>query len=165
MWMTKCSVAEPVVSTPTSNAPPAHVGKRSAFWLGFWLAVALVAAKAVHLGVPAHFSLHGLSEYQRTLAILAHQDILFAIGLGLLAQLLLWLTHRWPIIQNTSWASLLLLGAVCAFYGVANLVIFDYVGAPMTYPMMRIGGNTSHMASSLAHFFTPGLVMAVIGVP
>src|SRR5690349_2944647 len=106
-------------------ANPARV--HGVLWLSVWLAVVLVAVKAVHLGWPT-WSLAALTEYQRALAIAVHQDLLFVIGLGLSGQALLWMTRRLPRLHKTVWLGLVGLFAFCAFFGIFSHFIFKFVG-------------------------------------
>src|SRR5882672_2085892 len=127
----------PEQSTPEAPPSPPH---RSAFWMSFWLAAILVGTKAAYIGLPRSFSFRDLSEYQRVLAITVHQDVIFAIAVGVVGQLMLWATARWRRLATAVWVALLLICADSAGYGVANLILLDYMGAPMTYAMMLIGG-------------------------
>ena len=139
--------------------------RRSAFWLAVWLAVALVFAKAIHLGAPAAFTWSDISGYQRTLAIAAHQDILFAAIVGLVAQGLLMLTARWRKIQTLVWVHLVLFSALCAFFGIFSVFVFNFVGTPLTWSLVAIAGGFGDMSSSVGHFATPGNILLTLAAP
>jgi arylsulfatase A-like enzyme len=156
--------------------PPAQIARsaaiatpprrqRSALWLACWLAVWLVAAKAIHLGRPLNWTAEELTRYQRNLAIAVHQDLIFALALGGVAQLLLWLTARKPRLQTITWIALLAVAAFSAFYGIVNFVAFGFVGAPLTWALLSIAGGPRHIASSLAHFATPLNLALLLAAP
>src|SRR5438270_91257 len=106
--------------TALPAAPARHWG-RSTFWLAFWLAVVLIASKAVLLGAPADASWDALADYQRALAIAGHQDVLFATAFGLVGQAALLATRSWRRTNLAVWVSLLALGVVFAFYGIGSI--------------------------------------------
>jgi lipoteichoic acid synthase len=145
-----------------ARAIAAAARPRGVHWVSVWLAVVLAAVKAMHLGLPAKWSLGVLTEYQRALAIAVHEDLLFVIALGFTGQALLWMTRRSPRLHKALWLGLVGLFAFCAFFGIFSHFVFKFVGAPLTYSLLVISGGPSHVSSSVGHFATPlNLTMAV----
>jgi lipoteichoic acid synthase len=149
-------------ASQTGTRPVPSGRRHSAGWLTLWLALALVGAKAVLIGRPASFTMGGLGAFQRALAIAAHEDVLFALAFGAVGELLLRLTFRLRPIHQTLWVALILLATICAFFGIFNVFIFGYVGAPLTAPLLAIAGGPRHVASSVAHFVTLGNVILIL---
>src|SRR5438067_867626 len=67
---------------------------RRLFWTAMWLAVALIAIKAYHLGRP---SLAALWIYVRSLAAISHADVVFAAVVWAAGRLLLSFTVGRPV--------------------------------------------------------------------
>src|SRR6266581_9279267 len=98
----------------------------SAFWPTVWLALSLVLAKAVHWSLP-ELTARRILEYATDLGVSAHQDVLFAIAVGLVAQLALRTTARAPGARRLLWGGFLAFGALCVLYAVASIQIFAFL--------------------------------------
>jgi arylsulfatase A-like enzyme len=143
-----------------SAAPPRFVP--SPLWIGVWLGLPLVAAKAAHWDWPPASP---VAEWLRDVYVSAHADVAFAAGFGVVAFLLLALTRRWPRAQAATGWALLLLGALAAFYAVASIQIFDYLRSPLTYPLLYLAGDMGKMRSSLGSFLSPSVAVAMVLAP
>src|SRR5439155_676983 len=66
---------------------------------------------------------------------------------------------------HIDWVAMLILGAASVVYAVANIRIFEFLGTPLTYPLLHVAGNFANMRSSLAHFITPGFGAALALAP
>lgn len=137
-------------ATPPRPAP-------GLFWPCFWLAVALVACKAVLIG-------HG-PDFARSLAIAAHQDLIFAAALWLVGEATLCLFRRRPRARRITWWAFTTLAMLEGVYGVVSIYVFAYAGAPLTVSMIAIAGGPGDIGSSIAFFCTPPRVAALVGVP
>lgn len=126
--------------------------------------VALVAAKAAHWSAP-QLDRRSLSEWGRDLAASAYTDVLFALGVFVVAELLLALSARWRRAQGLLYRGLVAFGAVCVVYGVASVQIFAYLRSPLTYPLLYLAGDMGSMRSSLGSFLSRPLVAALLGAP
>src|SRR5207247_10078517 len=120
----------------------------SAFWPTVWLAFSLVLAKAVHWSLP-ELTVRRLQEYATDLGVSAHQDVLFALAVGLVAQLALRTTARVPDAQRLVWLGLLAFGALCVLYAVASIQIFAFLRSPLTYALLYVAGDMKNMRSSI----------------
>ncbi len=132
--------------------------------LAFWLAVVLVAAKAVHWGIPDGTWI-GVRDYAVDLPVSVHADLLFAALFGLVARLALGAARPWPRAHRATGQALLLLGAFGCLYAVASIQIFDFLRSPLTYPLLYLAGGMSDMRSSIGSFLTPGIAAALVLAP
>ncbi|MBI3465263.1 MAG: sulfatase-like hydrolase/transferase [Planctomycetes bacterium] len=148
------------ITCPATPAAP-----QSTFWLCCWLAVLLVATKAVHLGLPGEFTIGGLAEYARDLAVISHADVLFALCVGLVGQGALAASARRPRLETAVWVVLVLFCLTSAVYAIVSVQIFAYLRTPLTYPLIYLAGDMKNMRSSLEAFVSLPLVMALVGGP
>ena len=125
----------------------------SAWWLAFSLAVALVAAKAVHWGSP-WTAVSGVRVWLRDVVVSAHADIAFAVAFGLIAWAALRLAASRPAVRRAAGHVLLGLGLVCVGYAVVAVHIFDYLRSPLTYPLLYLAGDMTTMRSSIGSFIS-----------
>jgi arylsulfatase A-like enzyme len=139
-----------VTEEPTADRGP----ELSALALGSWLAVALVAAKAVHWGIP-DFTWVALRDYAVDLPVSVHADLVFAAAFGLLARLVLGATRNRPRAHRRAAVTLLAAGAFFSFYAVAGVQIFAFLRSPLTYPLLYLAGDMGNMRSSIGSFVSP----------
>jgi arylsulfatase A-like enzyme len=152
---------------PDETPPPeraARAAPPTALWPSAWLAVALVAAKAAHWSAP-QLDRKSLSEWGRDLSASAYADVLFALGVFVVAEALLAAATRWPRAQRLLYRGLIAFGVVCVIYGVASVQIFAYLRSPLTYPLLYLAGDMSSMRSSLGSFLSGPVVAALVGAP
>ncbi len=157
----------------TAAQPP----RRSAFWMTLLLIVALVGCKAADMwtldpplmpsgwwkvGAPA---LNPLISFLAKVALISHEDVLYAIGLGIAAQVLLWLTWPLPRLQRALWIFLLVIFTINALFGLASVKLFEYLHQPLTWPMLYSGNDAKNMQSSIGHYLSVGLFAIGFLVP
>src|SRR5262249_42890053 len=142
--------ARGVTEEPTADRGP----ELSALALGSWLAVALVAAKAVHWGIP-DLTWVALRDYAVDLPVRVHADLVFAAVFGLLARLVLGATRNRPRVHRRAAVTLLAAGAFFSFYAVAGVQIFAFLRSPLTYPLLYLAGDMGNMRSSIGSFVSP----------
>ena len=135
----------------SGSSTDARAGAHSTFWLCLWLAGALAVTKAVHLGLPSEWSPSDLIDYGCNLAIVAHADALYALGVGCVGQLLLGLIARRPKIRRAIRAMLVATCVVSVLYAIASVRVFEYLRTPLTYPLIYLAGDMKNMRSSLGH--------------
>ncbi|MBI3469049.1 MAG: sulfatase-like hydrolase/transferase [Planctomycetes bacterium] len=145
-------------SEQRAAAPP------TTFWFAFWLAVGLVGTKAVHIGAP-DFSFDGIIAFFRDLMVTTNADILFACGVGVVGQVALVGTLRWPRVRRVVWGLLILYSVVCLIFAVVSVQVFAYLQSPLTYPLIYLAGDVKNMRSSVGDFVSGTLVMAIVAVP
>jgi len=151
-------------ASPAAPPPPAPAAPPSALWPGVWLTVALVGAKAAHWGVPA-MTHDALRDYGRDLGISSHQDVLFALGFFVAAEIALAAASRWPRAERVVYRAVVGLGTACVVYAVASVQIFAYLRSPLTYPLLYLAGDMGAMRSSLGSFLSPAIVAAFVAAP
>lgn len=150
--------------TEPTNVPVRPAFVPSAFWLGLWLAVALVTSKAAHWGWPQG----DWSERQvwaRDVAISSAADVRFALGFGAMAFVLLFTLRRWPRARRAAGVSLVGLGGVCALYAAASVQIFQFLRSPLTYPLLYLAGDMRSMRSSIGSFLSPAVAASLALAP
>jgi arylsulfatase A-like enzyme len=138
---------------------------RAAFWPALWLGAGLVAPKVWYAGLPEAADLDTLGEWARRVLAIAHEDLVFAAALGLLAALALRLARRRPVAAAAVHAGFLAVGAASVLYAVANLRVFEYLHGPLTYSLFHMAGEIGKVRSSIGAFVSAPLVVALAGAP
>lgn len=143
----------------------------SLFWPAAWLTVLLVATKASYVGLatfwkwaarPADYLSPMFVEWA---AAASRADALFAVAGGGAAGVLLWsLRDRPRAARRARWV-FLALGVLLLVYAVLGRQIFSYYSAPLTYPLLLLGGEPTKLWSSIEAFVTPWAVAALVGLP
>jgi len=126
---------------------------RSAFWPVFWMAVVMLLAKATHWSLP-ELTKKRLHEYTRDIAVSAHEDVLFCVIVGLLAQLLLWLVRRRPTLSFLAYSAYAVFCFACVVYALASAQIFAYLRSPLTYALLYLADDMDTMSSSIGQFLS-----------
>ena len=156
-----------VEENPPGTVPPLVKApkRRSAFWLALLLGMALVACKAACVPGMDDASWQQFQWYLSDTGIAAHQDVVYALGLGLIGQLALWACRRRPRTQRVIWGTLVGIGVVSVFYAVLSVKVFEYLRLPLTYPMLYLAGDARNMQSSLTRYASVGYVSVLAGLP
>ncbi len=142
----------------------AHASMREMLWLGLGLMGVGVAAKFVLLPFPVE----NISEFARWLlrwAIVASQDVCFAVALTLLAMLTLkgiGTGGRWHAAMRGVWHATFLLAGL---YTVVNVAVLRTLMVPLNWPVLQLAGGPVLMWSSLRTALSPTMVMALVLVP
>ncbi len=123
------------------------------------LAGVLVGAKAVLLDVPR--SPHWVLD----LAAVSFQDVLFAVGLGWIADMAARAASRRPRLARAIRGVTVAFFTVCAFYTVLAVGIFQYFSRPLSFDLLGLVRNASALQSSVGERLTVGIVSAFVGVP
>jgi arylsulfatase A-like enzyme len=145
-----------------SNALPAASPARSPvspLWVGLWLAVVLVGAKAVLLGVPRS------PQWLLKLAMASFQDVLFAVAVGAIGEMAVRAAARRPTLARAVRGAMLGFLTLCAFYGVVAVGVFQYFDRPLSYDLLRMVQNAATMRSSITERITVTMAVAFVGVP
>lgn len=127
-------------------------------WAGIWLAVVLVALKAVPLGVPDDW------DWPLELMRVSWRDVIFALGLGAFGHLCTIALSRRPRLAGLARTSLLVFAAVCAFYAVIAYGVFNVLGRPLTFDLLKLVRGAA-VKSSIADHLTWQIITAMLGVP
>jgi len=161
------------ITTPADNpinVPAASMANTprpftSTFHLAFWMALILAACKIVHFHPPASLTWAQIQWYFSSVTVSIHQDILYALVIGLLGQAALSLTRRRPRLQTALWLAIAFLCLISAFYAVISVQVFWFLRMPLTYPLIYLAGDVKNMQSSVGAFMTPLVAASLIGVP
>jgi arylsulfatase A-like enzyme len=149
----------------TPNEPQTPATPRSTFWIFFWFALAACGAKTIPLGVPGTWSVGQWTYWGRELAIACSADVLFALLGGLVGQLVLSLFRACPRAQRILWTALLCLGALGTAYTVADVPVFAFFRAHLTYDLIDLAGGIAGIPRRAAQFMTAGLAAATLAAP
>jgi lipoteichoic acid synthase len=138
------------VATPLpaeTRAADSRRDAKAALWPAVWLGLTLFAAKGAHWGWPQPPS-YPLRDWLRDWAVSAYQDLLFAVGFGVLSAAALWLASRRG---RAVWTYRVVVGvgAAFAFYAVLAVKMFDALRSPLTYPLLYLAGGFRDMRSSI----------------
>jgi lipoteichoic acid synthase len=157
-------LAEPLKPSSSLAKTDSRRGATSALWPAFWLAVALVGAKGTHWGWP-HSPEYPLTDWLRDWMIGAYQDVLFAVGFGVVSALALRSVSRWRGLGVHVYRVVVAAGAFCAFYAVVAVKAFDFLRSPLTYPLLYLAGGLRDMRSSIQGEGNPLAFAAMACVP
>jgi arylsulfatase A-like enzyme len=139
--------------------------KFSIFWACLWLCIAMVAIKTAHYEVPEDITVPDVLEYLDKIVVLSGNDILFVICLGGVARLLLKAVRRDPAARRLVGVGFAVSCTVCLIYAIVSLRVYEILRTPLTYPLLRLGGNLSNMSSSIGKFVTLPLVLTLLAAP
>jgi arylsulfatase A-like enzyme len=95
----------------------------------------------------------------------SYADVLFALGAGLTAAVLLLIVRNHPGPARLVARLFLAFGVFSVVYGVAGRQVFAYYAAPLTYQLLTLGGEAAKMESSLQPFVTVPALLALVCVP
>lgn len=140
------------------GASPAR-GPVSPLWVGLWLAVVLVGAKAVLLGVPRS------PQWLLKLAMASFQDVLFAVAVGAIGEMAVRAAARRPALARAVRGAMLGFLTLCAFYSVVAVGVFQYFDRPLNYDLLRMVQNAAAIRSSITERITVLMAVAFVGVP
>ena len=127
-----------------------------------WLAVILVAAKAACGEIPW---LPHLPARLLTLIASSFSDVLFALALGVIAQVSLLLVRRWRRVAAVVRAGFLAFFAACAAYAVAAVGLFHYFRRPLTAALLGMIGNAATVRSSIVERITLPIAIGLLLAP
>jgi arylsulfatase A-like enzyme len=136
----------------------------SPFWPTVGLTLALVLAKAAHWALPEPTA-RRLTEYVTDVGVSAHQDVLFAIGFGLVWWIALRISRASARAERVVWGAGMALAAFCVLYAVASIQIFAFLRSPLTYPLLYVAGDMKNMRSSIGSFVSPAIAVGLGAAP
>jgi arylsulfatase A-like enzyme len=127
--------------------------------LAAWLAIVLVLSKA--------FSFAGKSDFWwlRDLSMASFGDVLFALGLGVIANLTLRTAAQGSSVALALRRAFVAICVLCAFYSVVAAGVFNYFGRPLSYDLLKLVHDVGAVESSIRGRLTLPVAVALIGVP
>jgi lipoteichoic acid synthase len=141
------------------------MSRRRVFWAAVWLAIVLVAIKAYYLGIPVALALTDIGNYSRSLAAISYGDVLFAAICWAAARAILAVVGDRSRTASAVSIVFLAFAALQAVYAIASVIFFGIFGGFLTYPLLALVGNLRMLSSSVAASVTPGVIMALVGLP
>jgi len=161
------SSSQTVEAMQAGTANPEAQARRSlpVFWFAFFLFVCSVAGKLWYWGLPASINPKALWAYAVAMAALLHEDLVYAVVMGLLGWGLIHLTRRRPVVQRGTWIAWVGWCTLCALYAVATGPVYGALRTPLTYPLIYLAIDVRNVRSSLAAYATPVTVTAVFSAP
>ena len=151
------SPQEPV--TPETTPPPAP-RRRSAFWPFLYLTLALLAAKAWHIGQPEDYTPESREAWLKEFWLLTHEDLAFALGAGMTAQLLLVLASGSAKLRRFAWPALLTACVLALLYAIISALVLDSTRSHPTVSLIRAAGGLTTPAWGLLTGKVLGLLLA-----
>jgi arylsulfatase A-like enzyme len=139
--------------------------RRTIVWCSFWLALSLVLCKSALLGLPSDWSRDTLLTHGRTLTIMSHADVFFALCMGLLGMIAAYAARHRQALRRAVPVAMVVSGFVSVLYGIVSVQIFAYLRTPLTYPLIYLAGDMKNMRSSLGAFVTPTMLLALAAGP
>lgn len=143
-------------------APPAEGKPRrkplALVWVGFWLALVLVGAKAVSLGVPHNW------RWLLDLTRVSYQDVIFALALGGLGDGVVWLLGHRPRLSAAMRAAAVAAFALFALFGVVSYGIFKALDRPLSFDLLGLMRGTAVKSEITARLTAP-IVLALVATP
>lgn len=137
----------------------------SIFWPIFWLGIALLGTKIHRVYLPTYFAYAEFNRYFLEVAMVAAADLVFTLAVGLLAKGLMLLTARRPRLQTFLRRALLGFCGACVFYAVLSMRLYDVLHMPLTYQLLRIGGDLSNLRSSVGAAIDPVFLLLLVLLP
>lgn len=148
----------------------------SLLWPCFSLAVMLVIIKATYVKLS---NLWGIWDWEVSLdlyfdwvylswaACVSQSDLLFALGAGLIGELILRLTSSYRQISKAIFYGFIFFGTVCVAYAVIGRQVFGHFGSQLTSNLLSLGsdGDVSKLQSSILPYATPSVLTALFGAP
>ncbi len=151
--------AIPTVSTPRAAAPEEFaplVGR-----LAVGLALVSVLVKVTLLPFPVA-SLGQFVRWLLRLAVVASADLAFVAALASCALALGWWLRRKPRAMAAYRCAVLAVFQLAGLYAVASVAMFRFAMVPLTVELLSFAGGPVLMASSLAEFFSPLMVLGLV---
>jgi len=151
-----------MLETRSSDDSPAAKPERapvSMLRAALWLAVALAGAKAVLLAAPRS------PRWLLDLAAVSFQDVLFALALGVAAEIAARAAGRRPALARVVRGTALAFFTFCAFYVVLAVGVFQYFSRPLSYDLLVLVRNAATIQSSIAERLTAPIITAFVSVP
>ena len=135
------------------------------FWSAAWLAIALVAVKAFHLGLAATPAVEVGQFYLRALAAISYADVLFVVLIWSVARAMLAVCERWRAARLVIVCAFTAGAAFLCLYAVLNVVMFPLFGGFLTYPLLALVGDIRMLRSSVTTYLRPGFVTGLVCLP
>ena len=126
-------------------------------WVGFWLALVLIGAKAVSLGPPHSWS------WPWELMRVSFRDVLFALALGGGGEICASVFARRPRLSGAARAAVLAVATGCALYGVVAYGVFESLDRPLSFDLLRLMRGAAVKSSITDHLTWPiGIALAAV---
>ena len=164
------------IMLPTDDSlatPPPARRPVALVWVGFWLALILVAAKGWSLGVPrswewppqlAQVSFRDVWERPLLLAQVSYRDVLFALSFGALGEGIAWLVRRQARLAATVRGLVVGICTVCALYAVVAYGVYEALDRPLSFDLLRLMRGAA-VQSSITERLTWPIILALVGTP
>lgn len=157
-------------SSPATEAGGKQLRYPSVFWPTVWFVIALVATKASYVKLSPFWSWARSRDYfswlyVQWLAAAAHADVIFAVGVGMLAAGVLALLRSRPRLAKLIVGVFVLYGFLGIVYALISREAFAYYGAPFTFQLLALVGEPARLRSSIETFVTVPLLSALVGIP
>ena len=148
----------------------------SLFWPTVCLAAALLLTKATYVTIShawniwdweVPFSVYLSLNYVSWVARVSQSDLLFALGAGLIGELILRLVSRYRRVSRGVFFGFIIFAAASVAYAIIGRQVFAHFGAQLTSNLLTLGsgGDISKLQSSILPYLTVPVFAALIGAP
>jgi len=148
----------------------------SLLWPSVSLAIALIVIKATYVKLSNSWNIWDWEVswgvyfdwiYLTWTACVSQSDLLFALGAGLIGELVLRLTSSYRRFSRSIYFGFIFFGTVCVAYAVIGRQFFAYFGAQLTSNLFALGSgiDVSKLQSSILPYATPWALLALVGAP
>ena len=127
-------------------------------WVGFWLALVLIGAKAVSLGVPETWG------WPLELARVSFRDVLFGLALGGVGEICAAACRRRPRLAGAVRVGVVAVAAGCALFSVVAYGVFESLDRPLSFDLLRLMRGAA-VKSSITDRLTWPIGLAMVAVP
>ena len=127
-------------------------------WVGFWLALILVGAKALSLGTPDGWG------WAVRLTVVSFRDVIFALSFGAMGEAIAWLLRGRVRLASTVRGLVVAGGALCAVYAVVAYGVFVALERPLSFDVLRLMRGAA-VQSSITDRLTWPIILALVGTP
>ena len=143
----------------------------SVFWPAVWLTVLLALVKSSYVGLATFWTWATRPQDYVSLlfvewaAAASQADTVFAAAIGGLGGILLWWSRGRPRLARILRTVFVVLGLLLLVYAAVGRQVFSYYSAPLTYPLLLLGGEPAKLWSSIGAFVTPRSALLLVGLP
>jgi arylsulfatase A-like enzyme len=163
----QCDACDPATGTPPGRPDlPKNAASVGALALrvahvGIVLMAFMTGTKLAIMGWPKYPLVHYLLD----LSTSEFGDFLYTLLLCTVGFLILWRARHRKRLSRVLWTIFIAIGASSILYSAISVQIISAIGTPLTYSLLQMAGDMTHMRSSIASFTSPLAVIVLAASP